>query len=680
MKKNLIFSVCLTLIAVLVGPGWGARASAPAGPGPIVTVGEELLNLLPKTMTAVIVFNLKRILEIDLIDEAIQDPKIKKAFEEIISTSGVDPKKDVAYLGIAAPASGDAGRLFLPDASSFKNQGIVISLRYDEARLKSLIKEKMPEAREETYNGMTLYSLFGGLDDAPTAPDIPPGLGKTGLRVAFLDASHIALGSDEGVKGIIDAYLKKSEPLAKNPEMRTLIGRVDQSGIAWCVMAYPAELIKQGAASNPQLKALEGVLGMTMAFEDDNSTLSVDVRTLGGSKEQNSALVANLNGLKFLWGMSDSGNPAVAELLKSFVITSGKGYTRATLTASHETLGKLLKLAESKGVGWEALAMEAEDLYHKGDNQGAVEKAKQALAGAEKSLGPDHPDLAAILDNLGFFYMEQAQPQEAEPIFSRSLGIKEKALGADDPAVAEGLSNLAGVYCAQGRLAEAEPLVMRSLAIREKALGPDHQDVAASLGGLAELYRVQNRDAEAENLLKRSLAIIEKTLGPDDPKVGLALDGLADLFYHQRRYAEAEPLLRRLLAIRETALGPDHRDIATTLNILAIIARSQGGYAEAETLFKRALAIREKALGADHPDVATSLHELGLLYHIQGRFGEAETLYKRSLAISEKALGPDNYQVANSLSVLAELYRATKRETEAKELEARAAQIRSVRR
>ncbi len=76
---------------------------------------------------------------------------------------------------------------------------------------------------------------------------------------------------------------------------------------------------------------------------------------------------------------------------------------------------------------------------------------------------------------------------EAEPLYQRSVAILEKALGPEHPDVAASLNNLAGLYKVQGHYAEAEPLYKRSLAINEKALGPEHPDVAASLNNLAEL-------------------------------------------------------------------------------------------------------------------------------------------------------------------------------------------------
>ncbi len=128
------------------------------------------------------------------------------------------------------------------------------------------------------------------------------------------------------------------------------------------------------------------------------------------------------------------------------------------------------------------------ELYGAGKFAEAVPLAQQALAIYEKALGPDHPNVAAALNNLAELYRNQGRYAEAEPLYKRALAIWEKARGPDHPNVAAALNNLALLYAHQGRYAEAEPLFKRSQAIHEKARGPDHPDVAQSLNGLAGFY------------------------------------------------------------------------------------------------------------------------------------------------------------------------------------------------
>jgi tetratricopeptide (TPR) repeat protein len=74
---------------------------------------------------------------------------------------------------------------------------------------------------------------------------------------------------------------------------------------------------------------------------------------------------------------------------------------------------------------------------------------------------------------------------EAVPVAERALALREKALGPMHPDVAEILNNLALLHKQQGAYGRAEPLLIRALDIREKGLGPMHPDVATGLFNLA---------------------------------------------------------------------------------------------------------------------------------------------------------------------------------------------------
>ena len=166
--------------------------------------------------------------------------------------------------------------------------------------------------------------------------------------------------------------------------------------------------------------------------------------------------------------------------------------------------GTTLVHAQGAGIEWDILNQEVMDLHQQGNYDRAVVVAQKALEVAKENVGPDHPNVAASLNNLAGLYKTQGDYAKAEPLYKRSLAIVEKALGPDHPNVATSLNNLAGLYDTQGDHAKAEPLYKRSLAIWEKALGPDHPNVATSLENMAVLYRATKRDKEAQELEKRA--------------------------------------------------------------------------------------------------------------------------------------------------------------------------------
>jgi tetratricopeptide (TPR) repeat protein len=92
---------------------------------------------------------------------------------------------------------------------------------------------------------------------------------------------------------------------------------------------------------------------------------------------------------------------------------------------------------------------------------------EQAVAIDEKTLGPEHPDLATRLNNLALLYQDTGRLAEAEPLFKRALAIGEKSLPPDHPHLMTGLKNYAGLLDQLGRGGEAAELQARAEAIRQ---------------------------------------------------------------------------------------------------------------------------------------------------------------------------------------------------------------------
>jgi tetratricopeptide (TPR) repeat protein len=268
---------------------------------------------------------------------------------------------------------------------------------------------------------------------------------------------------------------------------------------------------------------------------------------------------------------------------------------------------------------------------------------ERALAIDEARLGPEHPIVATLLNNLAHLLRVTNRPTEAEPLMRRALAIGEASLGPDHPNVATSLSNLAVLREeAFGDFVESEKLKRRALAILEKSFGSNHPQVAVLVNNLAQLLKATNRVGEAEPLMRRALAIDEASFGPVHPNVARDLSNLGSLLSATNRVGEAEPLMRRALAIDEASFGPDHPDVAIDLNNLGSLLRATNRAAQAEPLMRRALAIAEASFGPDHPDVAVRLNNLAGLLAATNRAGEAEPLMRRSVGIKMRSLGPDH--------------------------------------
>lgn len=308
----------------------------------------------------------------------------------------------------------------------------------------------------------------------------------------------------------------------------------------------------------------------------------------------------------------------------------------------------------------------------------------KALSIREKTLAPDHVDIAESAYRLGRIYRHRRHA-EAESLLKRSLAIREKAFGFEDEGLVEVLDALAEVYEGQKRFAEAEVARKRALAIDEKVSGPEDANVAVSLANLAALYKKTKRFAEAEPLLLRTLAIREKVNGLHHAETALVVEKLAESYREMNRKNAALSYARRLLAMREQQLGPEHIEVARSLWLIGEMYLFQEDpdadqkpedALEAERLCSRALAIVEKIRGPTHPDLIPYLTKLAEAYWSQARFAETEPLRKRALAIDEQNLGPDHPDVAIGLYELGHTYDAMARYSEAEDAYQRALALR----
>ena len=91
----------------------------------------------------------------------------------------------------------------------------------------------------------------------------------------------------------------------------------------------------------------------------------------------------------------------------------------------------------------------------------------RSLAIMEK-VDPENIEISAILEQLGEVCQAQGRYEAAELILLRSLTIRERALGPDHPNLAKLLENMAFFYKQTGRKDEAKRFEERAKAIRSR--------------------------------------------------------------------------------------------------------------------------------------------------------------------------------------------------------------------
>ena len=143
------------------------------------------------------------------------------------------------------------------------------------------------------------------------------------------------------------------------------------------------------------------------------------------------------------------------------------------------------------------------------DKQGAYKEAihafQMSLSLRRVMLGPDHPDVACLLYNVGVLQMEQQFLKEATLSLKEALRIRRAAPSAaaapsgqlNDCHVVKTLQKLASLHKAKGHIcgaleAHMEIFQIQSCSEECESANMRHRDMAATTREMAELYHAQS--------------------------------------------------------------------------------------------------------------------------------------------------------------------------------------------
>jgi predicted ATPase/TolA-binding protein len=233
-----------------------------------------------------------------------------------------------------------------------------------------------------------------------------------------------------------------------------------------------------------------------------------------------------------------------------------------------------------------------------------TEQLAHMLAIVEASLGPNHPETAAILMNLGTILRERGDLEHVVPYLQRAVRISEESTGAQHPATASAYYALGDALLAQGNVQSAGDYLQRALQVWQV-----RKDRAREIPTLLRLGRVEaaRRDYElARTHLQRGLILA-----------------------HELEAVASEVDLLTSLGRLESADGKPH---------------------QAASYFEQALHLGRPTLQAT--ELAELLMQRGTAAREQGQMDQARGYWSESLTIY-RALEDQRQRLV--LSLLAEL-------------------------
>lgn len=202
-------------------------------------------------------------------------------------------------------------------------------------------------------------------------------------------------------------------------------------------------------------------------------------------------------------------------------------------------------------------------------------KTNDDLIEAEKTLPPDHPEIATLCLQLADLYESYERYAEAEPLYKRALSIIEKVDDQSSQLFAL-LEKLAWVYVKQMKFEQAETIYMRVLELRRQVLGDEHQDLATSYLNLGRMHAQKGNHVDALAYFEKALPITEKAYGSTHGEVAVLVEQMAQSCYELGDFDKAEPLFWQAFRIKKEYEDLRSFEMVALLTRLAELYNKQG--------------------------------------------------------------------------------------------------------
>lgn len=214
--------------------------------------------------------------------------------------------------------------------------------------------------------------------------------------------------------------------------------------------------------------------------------------------------------------------------------------------------------------------------YEQGNTKRAREIVEYATIFAHEHLGPDDPDTAMTLGDVGCLLQKEGRHEEAKEYHRRALEIYEQKFSAKHTATARSMCNLGSAYHCSGEHTEARRLYEQALAIWEELLGSEDITVARGLNNLGCLLYTLDEFDESLKRLERAATIFTGKLGPDHQDVAVLRNNLSVLYRVVGRVDEAGREEQAAIIVLKAILPDDDAFFAGTKP--AVTFRSPDGY------------------------------------------------------------------------------------------------------
>jgi len=314
MKKNYLYIITLSIFLLLVTACGEKTTTQEKG---AAVAADSALKILPMDSKAVFYVDLKKVMALESVDQALKSDKNYQEMQDFINKTGINPKEDINYIVGA-----------LTSMEKDNQTGVIVAnLNYNKDSMINLIKEESEnEVTESEYNGFTIYST----EEAEEMGSF-----------CFLDESNILIGDNSGIQAVIDIVKNNGDNVLKNEEMSAMLQQTNKDALVWGAFLIPSEAVSEATSTNPMLGNLESVKAATLFFDFKNKSYIAEIKLISTDPEKNKQVAELLNGLKAFGAMGAAENPAIGDLMNKIEISAGDEFVKIYANIPEDLIAKL---------------------------------------------------------------------------------------------------------------------------------------------------------------------------------------------------------------------------------------------------------------------------------------------------------------------------------------------------
>ncbi|CAF1212100.1 unnamed protein product [Adineta steineri] len=286
---------------------------------------------------------------------------------------------------------------------------------------------------------------------------------------------------------------------------------------------------------------------------------------------------------------------------------------------------------------------------------GQVDRAGKYFNMLLKSLPHDHPDIAAVYNNIGLVHMRRDELNLALKNYEIAYAMRRKQLPSNHPHIAGSLNNIGLIYKTKGDLNTALDYLQQALIVDENLHPGNNLGKAMTIDNIGRVYTDKKDFDTALTYLCRALEMFKHVLPDQHSQTAICLGSIGDAHEKKGNLYVALSYYRQQLNMEEQCLPFDHSYLSIHLSLIIDIYKKMNEIDNALNLCQQKLHIQKTRLGEHHPRIARTLMIMADLIE-DDNYNEALKYYEQALSVLENCTPLDYQLTSDCLTSMACLY------------------------